>query len=1155
MDDLAPPPASTPAGAQLAALRRHQRRLLWGGGGLISLLVLITLLVALVSEVNSFHGTQRQRFAEARASIDYFLFQRDRAYASNINGNDAIWAGQQPLLRQRGAALAARFQAQGESVVVLDEGRTAVPWLVLGRSEGQLPLETVQAYLGMVLEYSTYTAASVAALRSQGTLTLYGYEPQGHLLAVAGVTDEAQLLRALGVRTREEAFNRLLAMEPAVRSVPAAPGPVQSALASGRLLSYFDASPLTGQPSLVAVQTLTLGRTPYFRRVVFEPVDAIRTRLDERGAGHLAVVTADGRTVLRAGGMRLPSRTLLASLRAPASGAPARVYSDGRFLLSGKVAGVDWMMVSDYDWDDLWQARGNRVLAQVLAAVLILTVLWWLLLRLQRRVFAPALQDASRVYESEALSRIIIDTSPIGLVLMAHETGEVLLDNALARELVGATEDVDAETAHDAAAQDSGADAESTPRRTVHARLRAHARAHGDDLTHEFGFTTTDAEGAPRRLQVAMALASWHQRRVWVCALRDVTAQVELERTLRHARRDAERARAAAESASLAKSAFVATMSHEIRTPLNGVLGHLELLGRSTLAPAQRERLDRIRLSADSLMGIISDVLDFSKIEAGQLDILAAPFSVRPLVEQATLLFSAQALSKGVKLYYAIDPALERPVVADLHRIRQILNNLLANAVKFTESGRIVVRANLRAATADEPQRLALQVVDSGIGLSEEQLAQLFQPFQQADNSISRRYGGSGLGLALCQQLAHLLDGTLTADSTFGVGSVFTLEVPVAAAEGVAAEDAGTPLQDQRITLLSAASEWRAEIGQLLRRWGAEVIVIEQPRQLADVPAASTLLLYGERRAWEVEEESALAGRHARVVRAQPHGPLSPEVRDDGVHVNAYASPALRAALVADGRGDRLPAQATLQDEPRAHRGDVLLVEDNPVNRELIQQQLEELGFAVESAGNGQEALAVWQDGRFRAVLTDINMPVMDGYQLAKALRAQGAVLPILAVTATALASERERCRQAGISDLLLKPLNLQTLARALEPLQAPQADAHDDADEAVAQAPDSVTVTPALPDRLRRTFVDSTRNDIDALREADAAADRQALLDRLHALKGVLMMVGERDVGRACGVLEVALRDGEPPLPLAGLDALLMALESVLARHAALLD
>ena len=1125
MDGFPPPPQGVPARAPLSALRRHQQRLLWIGGGLISLLILLTLLVALGSEVNTFHESQRERFTHARSSMDYFLLQRDRAYATSINTNDALWNSQQEMLRAQGAALATRLRAQGGQLLVRDAAPTAVPWLVLVRDPQALPLETLQAYLGMVHEYSIYTAVNVSEVRSQGRMMLYGYAPEGGLLAVAGVTDEAQLLRALGVDSREQAFSRLMSMEPAARLQEVGPGPVRSAGASGRTLSYFDTSPTTGQPSLVGVQTMSMGRVPYFRRVVFEPVQDILERLDTPAAGQLVVLTADGRTVLSTGGMRPPAADHLRNSVASADGEPVRTYQDGRFLLSGRLAGVDWVLISGYDWHDLWTARGARMLAQSLAALSILALLWGLLLRLQRRVFAPALRDASQVYESEALSRVIIDTSPIGLVLMAHESGEVLLENGLARQLAGPP-------------GESG-DAD------VYTRLRRHASAHASDATHEFACTTTTSDGGLRRLQVAMALASWHQRRVWVCALRDVTAQAELERTLRHARRDAERARAAAESASLAKTAFVATMSHEIRTPLNGVLGHLELLGRSTLAPPQRERLDRIRLSADSLMGIISDVLDFSKIEAGQLDIVAAPFAVRPLVEQATLLFSAQALRKGVKLYYAIDPTLEQPLVADVHRIRQILNNLLANAVKFTESGRIVVRARLATATDEVPARLCLQVVDSGIGLSDEQQAQLFQPFQQADTSISRRYGGSGLGLALCQQLAQLLGGVITADSTLGVGSVFTLDVPVtpdATWTGVPPEE-GAPLRGQRITLLSAASEWRNEIGQLLRRWGAEVTVIEQPRQVTDVPAGTTLLLYGERRAWEVEEENALAARHARIVRAQPHGPLSPEVHPDGVHVSAYASSALRSALAEDWQPVTQETSPTAHPE---HRGDVLLVEDNPVNRELIQQQLEELGFAVESAGNGQEALAVWQPDRFRAVLTDINMPVMDGYQLSKALRAQGASLPILAVTATALASERERCREAGVTDLLLKPLNLLTLSRALTLHLG----------DAPAAAVVSVAATvPPLPEKLRRTFVESTRVDIDALRRADAAGDRQGLLDRLHALKGVLMMVGERATGTACGQLEARLREGEPALPLDGLEALVDRLEALLERHAAALD
>lgn len=1117
----------------LSSLRRHQRRLLFGGGGLVSLLILATLLVAVLSDVDAFHAAQQRRFAEARASVDYFLLQRDRAYAANINGSEAMWNGQQALLQAQGRPLVDRFLASGSQLMVRAEGATAVPWLVLGAKDNPLPRPQLDAYLGIMVEYSAYTAATITALRASGPVTMYLYEPQGRLLAVAGVADEAQLLHALRVGSREEAFARLLVNEERARAMRPLAGPVESAAGSGRLISRFDTNPITGQPSLVGVQTLLQGREPAFRRIVFEPVETIKARLDERVSGAYAVVTRDGRTVLRSAGMPRDVSPALAGRIAAAGGGDGRLHTGGQFIVHGPVHGVDWTVLHLYGWDDLWREKGGRLLAQALASAVILLALWLLLLRLHRRVFTPALADASRVYESEALSRVIIDTSPVGLVLIDPTSGEPLVENEPARQMAALV----------------GADGDA-----LYALLATRARAAvaadaGAGAAQEFQW---NAEGAARHaleLQVAMAPASFRDRPVWVCALRDVTAQAELERTLRDARSDAERARAAAESASHAKSAFVATMSHEIRTPLNGVLGHLELLARAPMQPAQQERVERIRLSADALLGIISDVLDFSKIEAGQLDIDPVAFEPRPLIEQAALLFSAQAQRKGVKLYYALDPALDSVFVADLQRIRQVLNNLLGNAVKFTESGRIVVRAALVERPSAADPLLRLQVVDSGIGLAEDQLAQLFQPFQQADTSISRRYGGSGLGLALCQQLARLLGGSIAAESTLGVGSVFTLDVPVQ--RGQAPGRPAPALAGQHITLLSAAAEWRQEIGGLLQRAGAEVTVLEQPPLEPVAGENATLLLFGERRAWSAEDEAALVARHRHVVRAYANGPLSPQQMADGVHVSCFAGQALLRALGA--LHGNLPTGAPAPSALAASaRGRVLLVEDNPINRELIQQQLEALGFFVDTAEDGREGLLAWRQHEHLAVLTDINMPVMDGYALARALRERSASVPILAITATALASERERCRQAGITDLLLKPLNLDTLGRVLQHHLGAMPDAAGVAELAAAPAddlaPDPAT---ALPEHLRRTFVTSSVDDLQRIARARADQDGPALLDRVHALKGVLMMLGQRELGERFSVLEAQLRDGGTA-DAAMLDAAIEALQALVDQQAA---
>ncbi len=1127
---------------RLEDLRRLRRQGVFGGGALLTLLLLVTAVISAVGTVNDFHARERQSFLEARSAIDYFLFQRDRAYAGSINANDTLWAEQRPLLEQAGAPLAERFLAQGQELVIRAEGRTAVPWLVLGLPGNPLKGAELQAYLGMLEAYSAYTAATLTSLDSSGPAVMYGYEPQGRLLAIANLRDEAQLLQTLGVATREQAFAVLLREEAAARRHVPAPGPLRSAFQAGRLTSRHGLNPINGQPSLIGVLTLADGNQAYFRRVLFESVDAIKARLAASERGRFVTATEQGSVVFSSGQVSATEATALARWGAGGvASVPVRHYQSGQFIVVGGLQSTDWALVHSYDWADIWQAKGPQLLLTLLTALAIILLLWALLLRMDRRVLAPALSDASRVYESDALSQAIIGTAPIGLALVAKDSGAPLVENHAAQRLVAALEP-------------GAVPAAQVP--ALYAELAARARAlHGaDDL--DFHWSGQGGEDvSPLQLQVGMAAATYRERQVWVCALRDVTDQVELEDNLRRAREDSEAAREAAEAANRAKSAFVATMSHEIRTPLNGVLGHLELLARSPLQASQRERLERIRYSADSLMDIISDVLDFSKIEAGQLDLEQSLFTLRPLLEGAAILFAPQAQRKRVRLYLALEFAPNQQVLADVLRIRQILNNLVSNAVKFTESGRILLRASLGIG-AEGGDQLCLEVIDSGIGMSSQQLSQLFEPFQQADASVSRRYGGSGLGLALCRQLTTAMGGTIEVQSTLGVGSRFTVCLPVQAppAPGLQA-----PLAASSVTLLSASPEWRSEFQRLLEQWGATVRSIEQPQQARADQATDVLLIVGEQQAWTEQEEAQARGLFTRVVHAHAGGPLQPEARPGGVVANVFTADAVLSALLLQAEvaaaaprpEPSLPASVPAAPaEPLARaaapRARVLLVEDNPVNRELLQQQLEELGLAVDAVEHGQAALSAFDPETHAAVLTDINMPVMDGYALARALRGQGHTLPIVAITATALASERERCLAAGIDELLLKPLNLERLEAALDAL------AHSGRlrPPAGTQAAPAQSAAPRRkPVAIEQVFVDSATDDARRIQHARQHRDSEALLERVHGLKGALLMMGEQSLGTRFSSLERQLRDGMAP-DVQELDALMVDLHACIERY-----
>src|SRR5947209_7681079 len=391
---------------------------------------------------------------------------------------------------------------------------------------------------------------------------------------------------------------------------------------------------------------------------------------------------------------------------------------------------------------------------------------------------------------------------------------------------------------------------------------------------------------------------------------------------------EAERERAEAEAANQAKSTFLATMSHEIRTPMNGVLGMMEVLDRQGLNASQQRTVATMRDSAQALLRIIDDVLDFSKIEAGRLELEAAPFSLSTLIDGVLSTFQGQAMVKGLMLSGAVEPGSDDTLIGDATRVRQILFNLLGNALKFTERGRVTVRASTAPLGAGRT-RVTLAVEDTGIGIGEEQRRRLFQPFAQADSSTTRRFGGTGLGLSIVRRLANLMDGDISAESVPGKGSTFFVRLIFDAAP----KDA-----------LFAATQHSA-------------------------------------------------GSHA-------------------------------------GRALTIPRTG--------ERPVVLVVDDHLVNQEVLVRQLELLGIDSDTAVDGVEALERWSKKPYAAVLADIHMPRMDGYELTRQLRALEAErhshsrMPVVAVTANAMKGEEERCLAAGMDAYLVKPVNIDLLRATL---------------------------------------------------------------------------------------------------------------------------
>ena len=668
----------------------------------------------------------------------------------------------------------------------------------------------------------------------------------------------------------------------------------------------------------------------------------------------------------------------------------------------------------------------------------------------------------------------------------------------------------------------------------------------------------SDGTEFPFEASITSLEAGHHQ--FFVTFVHDITERRASERRLADARDAALRA-------SVVKSEFLATMSHEIRTPMNGVIGSLDLMLDSELAPELAELAQIARTAATDLLGIIDDILDLSKIEADKVERRQANFDLVEIVEGVGDIIAVTARQKGVALATYVDPELPANVRGDARLLRQVLVNLVGNAIKFTEEGEVVIRAERQPSAASQAL-VRFTVRDTGSGIPADAVATLFEPFTQVDGSSTREHGGSGLGLAISSRLVRLLGGKLSVDTEMDRGSTFSFTLPFAVPEEVESAETpdaapapatGRPL---RVLVVDPSDTSAETLERYLRAWGMVATRVSAPSAAVErfagsgegfdvaILAASPGVSEAEALARELRARAGKQGLF--VIALLDIGERVAEQNGSGEGFDAAVGKPIKQSRLYDAlagiQAERAPVEAQADVEASLLAGlQVLIAEDNPVNQQVLLRQAQRLGLIAEAVDNGQAALDALAARSYDVVLMDCQMPVMDGYAATRRIReieasAGGRRMPIVAVTANAMREDFERCRESGMDDFVAKPVTLAALANAIERAVAasrgeatgasgeqaatPTADGGVDR-EALASLQEDLGGPEALL-RIVRLFLEQLEPQAGQIEAAAKGGEHEMLARNAHRMRSSAATLGATALADTLTALETAAHEGD---------------------------